>query len=137
MFQFWDQVSPATIPWVKIGLQMFCNYGPSLVEKVGARGYNVFLDLKLHDIPNTVAGAIQSLSNLPIGMLTLHASGGQEMMTRAVEAQKKYAPELKLLAVTVLTSMNSHQLVWKLCDKLSLLFPDNKIFRRREEKIDL
>lgn len=110
MFTFLDQAPPADIPWVKIGLQMYCKYGPSIVKEVGARGYKIFLDLKLHDIPNTVAGAVQSLSDLPIHMLTLHGSGGEEMLARAAETQQKYAPQLKLLAVTVLTSMNAEQL---------------------------
>lgn len=91
---------------VKIGLQLFTRYGPTFVEEVAALGYDIFLDLKLHDIPNTVAKAVQSLSHLPISMLTLHASGGSEMMTAAREAQKKFRPELTLLAVTVLTSMD-------------------------------
>ena len=110
MFQFLDQVSPETIPWVKIGLQMFCKYGPALVEEVGGRGYNVFLDLKLHDISNTVAGAVESLGSLPIKMLTLHGSGGLEMMRRAAQARDEFAPDLRLLAVTVLTSLDAEQL---------------------------
>lgn len=70
----------SSVHWVKIGLQLFTRYGPSIVESVAARGYRIFLDLKLHDIPNTVARAVDSLSQLPISMLTLHASGGSEML---------------------------------------------------------
>lgn len=92
--------------WVKIGLQMFTAYGPDYVRRVADQGFNVFLDLKLHDIPNTVAKAVQSLSPLPIGMLTLHTSGGREMMEWAVKAQRQYKPDLQLLGVTVLTSMD-------------------------------
>ena len=92
--------------WVKIGLQMFTAYGPDYVRRVADLGFNVFLDLKLHDIPNTVAKAVQSLSPLPIGMLTLHTSGGREMMEWAVKAQRQYKPDLQLLGVTVLTSMD-------------------------------
>ena len=92
--------------WVKIGLQMFTAYGPDYVRRVADQGFNVFLDLKLHDIPNTVAKAVQSLSPLPIGMLTLHTSGGREMMEWAVKAQRQYKPDLLLLGVTVLTSMD-------------------------------
>src|SRR5690606_7680930 len=72
---------------VKIGLQLFTRYGPAFVEEVAARGYDIFLDLKLHDIPNTVAKAVQSLSSLPISMLTIHASGGAEMMATAHQAR--------------------------------------------------
>lgn len=91
---------------VKIGLQMFTRYGPSLIEKVAALGYGIFLDLKLHDIPNTVAKAVQSLASLPISLLTVHASGGSEMLAAAEEARRTHAPDLTLLAVTVLTSMD-------------------------------
>ena len=92
--------------WVKIGLQMFTAYGPDYVRRVADQGFSVFLDLKLNDIPNTVAKAVQSLAPLPIGMLTLHTSGGREMMEWAVKAQRHYKPELLLLGVTVLTSMD-------------------------------
>ena len=92
--------------WVKIGLQMFTANGPDYVRRVADQGFNVFLDLKLHDIPNTVAKAVQSLAPLPIGMLTLHTSGGREMMEWAVKAQRQYKPDLQLLGVTVLTSMD-------------------------------
>ena len=95
------------LPWVKIGLQLFTRYGPSLVEEVAGKGFKVFLDLKLHDIPNTVAKAVGSLSGLPIGMLTLHTSGGLEMMQAAANEAKERAPGLKLLGVTVLTSMDA------------------------------
>jgi orotidine-5'-phosphate decarboxylase len=67
----------------------------------------VFLDLKLHDIPNTVAKAVESAAKLPIGMLTLHTCGGLEMMQWAAKAQQQHAPNLLLLGVTVLTSMSA------------------------------
>ncbi len=93
--------------WVKIGLQMFTAYGPNYVREVAGMGFDVFLDLKLHDIPNTVAKAIESLGPLPIRMLTIHCSGGGEMMRAAVAAQQKSNPKLLLLGVTVLTSMDA------------------------------
>lgn len=92
--------------WVKIGLQMFTAYGPDYVKAIADDGFKVFLDLKLHDIPNTVAKAIESLAPLPIGMLTLHTGGGREMMVAAKEAQQKTKPDLLLLGVTVLTSLD-------------------------------
>jgi orotidine-5'-phosphate decarboxylase len=94
------------LPWVKIGLQMFTAHGPDWVREVADMGFKIFLDLKLHDIPNTVAKSVESLSSLPIDLLTLHAAGGRTMMQRAVEAQVAAKPELTLLAVTVLTSMD-------------------------------
>jgi orotidine-5'-phosphate decarboxylase len=93
--------------WVKIGLQMFTAYGPDYVREVAGLGFNIFLDLKLHDIPNTVAKAVESLAPLPIQMLTLHCAGGSEMMRAALAAQQKHNPQLLLLGVTVLTSMDS------------------------------
>ena len=93
--------------WVKIGLQMFTAYGPDYVREVAGLGFNVFLDLKLHDIPSTVAKAVESLAPLPIHMLTLHCAGGSEMMRAALAAQQKHNPQLLLLGVTVLTSMDS------------------------------
>jgi len=93
--------------WVKLGLQMFTAYGPDYVREVAGLGFDVFLDLKLHDIPNTVGKAVESLGPLPIKMLTLHTSGGGEMMRAAVAAQQKTNPHLLLLGVTVLTSTDA------------------------------
>jgi len=93
--------------WVKLGLQMFTAYGPNYVREVAGMGFDIFLDLKLHDIPNTVAKAVESLGPLPIKMLTLHTSGGAEMMRAAKAAQEKTNPDLLLLGVTVLTSTDA------------------------------
>ncbi len=96
-----------TVRWVKIGLEMFTANGPDCVREISDLGFKVFLDLKLHDIPNTVAKAVESVSRLPIGMLTLHTSGGREMIQWAVKAQQQHAPHLLLLGVTVLTSTSA------------------------------
>jgi orotidine-5'-phosphate decarboxylase len=96
-----------TVRWVKVGLEMFTACGPDCVREIAGLGFNVFLDLKLHDIPNTVAKAVESCAKLPIGMLTLHTCGGREMMQRAVKAQQQHKPDLLLLGVTVLTSMSA------------------------------
>jgi orotidine-5'-phosphate decarboxylase len=96
--------------WVKIGLEMFTACGPECVREVADLGFDVFLDLKLHDIPNTVARAIESAGRLPVKLLTLHAVGGREMMVRAVKAQQQTAPHLRLLGVTVLTSLGERDL---------------------------
>lgn len=93
--------------WVKIGLQMFTAYGPDYVREVADMGFNIFLDLKLHDIPNTVAKSVESLGPLPIQMLTLHTAGGAEMLRAAHAAQQKSNSNLLLLGVTVLTSMDA------------------------------
>ena len=99
-----------SLEWVKIGLQLFTAHGPDLVREIADRGYKIFLDLKLHDIPNTVAKSVQSIAKLPVGLLTLHASGGGEMLEWARKARDEQAPDLNLLAVTVLTSMDARQL---------------------------
>jgi orotidine-5'-phosphate decarboxylase len=92
--------------WVKVGLQLFVREGPALVDALAHRGLKVFLDLKLHDIPNTVASAIRSLRGRPCDMLTIHAAGGREMLRQAVDAARETNPTLLLLAVTVLTSFD-------------------------------
>ena len=93
--------------WMKIGLQLFTAEGPDLVREIRETGARVFLDFKLHDIPNTVARAVQSVAKLDVQMLSLHLSGGAEMVRAAVAT----APEnLLLLGVTVLTSTNSETL---------------------------
>lgn len=95
-----------SLEWVKIGLQMYLKYGADFVREVGKMGFKIFLDLKLYDIPNTVASAVKSLSGLPISMLTIHASGGEEMMKAALLAAAETNPSLEILAVTVLTSFS-------------------------------
>ena len=99
-----------SIKWVKIGLQMFTAHGPEFVREIAGRDYKVFLDLKLHDIPNTVSKTVKSITTLPVELLTLHASGGSEMLQWANQARSDYSAQLNLLAVTVLTSMNEAQL---------------------------
>jgi len=93
------------VRWAKVGLEMFSAGGPDCVREIAGLGFQVFLDLKLHDIPNTVARAVESAARLPVRMLTLHTAGGREMMRRAVQARQQSAPELLLLGVTVLTSL--------------------------------
>ncbi|HDJ22717.1 MAG TPA: orotidine-5'-phosphate decarboxylase [Candidatus Aminicenantes bacterium] len=98
----------------KIGLRLFITEGPPLVREIIAQGKEVFLDLKLHDIPNTVAQAVEEAVRLGVNMLTLHVAGGKEMLKRAVEVVKagKKGPEKKplLLGVTVLTSLSGEDL---------------------------
>jgi orotidine-5'-phosphate decarboxylase len=100
-------------PWIKIGYQLFYATGPKWVVERKEEGYPIFLDLKLHDIPNTVAKAVESLSSLGADMLTIHASGGRAMMESAKEAAEKCShagKRLKLLAVTQLTSTDRKML---------------------------
>ena len=94
------------VGFFKVGLEIFTAEGPRLVQEIRDRGENVFLDLKLHDIPNTVAGAVRSVCKLGVQMLTVHASGGPQMLAAACqEAQSASAPPM-ILAVTALTSLS-------------------------------
>ena len=98
-----------TCQWFKVGMELYYAAGNPLIEDLRNRGFDVFLDLKLHDIPNTVAGAIRTVTQAGASLLTLHASGGAAMMTAA--AQAATAPgSPRLLAVTVLTSMDANEL---------------------------
>jgi orotidine-5'-phosphate decarboxylase len=101
-----DRLHGAT-RWFKVGLELYIAEGNSLVAELKRRGYSIFLDLKLHDIPNTVASAVRAATQLGVDMLTVHAAGGPEMITAAVGAAES---RLTLLAVTVLTSMDAAQL---------------------------
>jgi len=96
--------------WFKVGLELYIAAGPSIVEMLVGRGHSVFLDLKLHDIPNTVAGAVRSAAALGASLLTIHAAGGPAMLKAAQEAVSGLASAPQLLAVTVLTSMDQAQL---------------------------
>ena len=96
--------------WFKVGLELFTAAGPAVVETLVARGHSVFLDLKFHDIPNTVAGAVRSAAALGVRMMNVHASGGPAMLAAARAALEGVANPPQLLAVTVLTSMDAAQL---------------------------
>jgi len=96
--------------WFKVGLELFTAAGPAVLEPLVKRGHPVFLDLKLHDIPNTVAAAVRSVAAMGVRMTTLHAAGGPAMLAAARAALEGLTDPPKLLAVTVLTSMDAGQL---------------------------
>ncbi len=93
---------------VKVGKELFTCYGPQIVEELQKQGFDVFVDLKFHDIPNTVYQAVLNLVKLDVFMVNVHALGGLEMMQKAYEAIQH--SKTKLIAVTVLTSMNQENL---------------------------
>ncbi|MBQ4832378.1 orotidine-5'-phosphate decarboxylase [Pseudoalteromonas sp. MMG010] len=107
---FVKQLSPDTCR-LKVGKEMFTYFGPDFVKELIDLGFDVFLDLKFHDIPNTVAKAVTAAAKLGVWMVNVHASGGLEMMEKAKQALNEFGDKAPLLiAVTVLTSMDEAQL---------------------------
>lgn len=102
--KFLDRLDRAT-KYVKVGPRLYALGGTAFAKEIIDRGYEVFLDLKLHDIPNTVASAVEPLSELGLWALTIHTSGGYEMMARSVAMRDKTGSRMKLLGITVLTSL--------------------------------
>lgn len=107
---FADKIDPRDCR-LKIGKEMFTHFGPQMVKDLQSRGFDVFLDLKFHDIPNTTAHAVAAAADLGVWMVNVHASGGARMMTAAKEALAPFGKDAPLLiAVTVLTSMEGSDL---------------------------
>lgn len=96
--------------WLKVGMELYYAAGNAIVEALRSRGFQVFLDLKLHDIPNTVAAAVRSVSSTGASLLTVHAGGGPAMLSAAAEAAAATPGAPRLLAVTVLTSLDAEAL---------------------------
>ncbi|WP_338882358.1 MULTISPECIES: orotidine-5'-phosphate decarboxylase [Xenorhabdus] len=108
---FVDKIDPQSCR-LKVGKEMFTLYGPQFVQALHQRGFDVFLDLKFHDIPNTTARAVAAAAELGVWMVNVHASGGERMMTAAKEVLLSYGKDAPLLiAVTVLTSMEHADLL--------------------------
>lgn len=107
VFALLDQLSPELCR-AKVGKELFTRYGPSIVHQIQAKGYSVFLDLKFHDIPKTVALACRAAADLGVWMLNVHASGGAAMLQAAREAIDEQGP--LLIAVTMLTSLTQADL---------------------------
>ncbi len=97
-------------PWVKIGLELYISQGPSIVNKMKALGFKVFLDLKLYDIPNTVKGATASAIDLGVDLLTIHLLGGKRMGEAALLEVEKQRAGLQIFGVSVLTSFEEGEL---------------------------
>jgi orotidine-5'-phosphate decarboxylase len=100
-----------TVSFYKIGKELFTAEGPSIVRDLAASGKKVFLDLKFHDIPNTVAGAVRTAASLGVSLLTVHASGGSKMLKEAADAAAQSEAKPTVLAVTVLTSLAADDLL--------------------------
>ena len=94
----------------KVGMQLYTSEGPSLVRDLVGAGRRVFLDLKYHDIPNTVGAAVREAGRLGVSLLTVHGAGGSKMLRAAAKAARESNPAMKVVAVTVLTSMDEEDL---------------------------
>ena len=105
-----DQLDPSQCR-LKVGKELFTAAGPELVKALVARNFDVFLDLKFYDIPNTVAKAVKASADLGVWMANVHASGGSRMMSAAKQALDEQGSEMQLIAVTVLTSMDDTDLL--------------------------
>lgn len=122
---FVDKLDPSLCK-LKVGKEMFTLFGPEFVKALISKGFDVFLDLKFHDIPNTVAKACKAAAELGVWMVNVHASGGLPMMQAAKEAiANSHHPSTKLIAVTVLTSMDQAQL----SDVVSGVTPEQQVLR--------
>ena len=99
-----------TCRWMKVGLELYLAGGRAVVEELAGMGLSIFLDLKFHDIPNTVAAAVRSAASCGVSLLTVHAAGGPAMLAAAVAAAENTENAPQILAVTVLTSMDATQL---------------------------
>lgn len=106
---FLDRLDKAT-PYVKIGPRLYAMGGAAFISEIVNKGYSLFLDLKLHDIPNTVASAVEVLSDMGLWALTIHTSGGHEMMSRSVSIRNKTGSKMNLFGITVLTSLGGE--IW-------------------------
>jgi orotidine-5'-phosphate decarboxylase len=109
VLSFVKELNPAQCR-LKIGKELFTSYGPKLVKKLQKQGFSIFLDLKFHDIPNTVYKAVRAACQLNVWMLTIHAAGGSEMMRAARRAVEESSHKPILVAVTVLTSLSGEDL---------------------------
>lgn len=99
------------VSWVKIGLELFLAEGPSIVKKFKTMGFNVFLDLKLYDIPNTIKGAVNSAIKTGADMLTIHLSGGKRMCEAALETCSMNNATIQIFGVSVLTSFDEGEFI--------------------------
>lgn len=106
----WVELLGRDVAWFKVGLELFIREGAQVVENIAEKGKNVFLDLKLHDIPRTVERAVAQAASTGAAMMTIHASGGAEMMEAAALSAASCKNPPKLVAVTVLTSLDAHAL---------------------------
>lgn len=96
--------------FVKVGMELFYQTGPELIKSIKDRGHSIFLDLKLHDIPNTVSKAMEGLAKLDVDLVNVHAAGGKTMMEAAIKGLRQHNKHTKIIAVTQLTSTTETQL---------------------------
>jgi orotidine-5'-phosphate decarboxylase len=123
LFELVDQIDPSLCR-LKVGKELFTRFGPEMVKSLQGRGFDIFLDLKFHDIPSTVAKAVAAAADLGVWMVNVHASGGSQMMIAANKALEPFAADKPLLiAVTVLTSMSNEDLAAMQLPEARVLVP--------------
>ncbi|MCK5881064.1 MAG: orotidine-5'-phosphate decarboxylase, partial [Sinobacterium sp.] len=123
MYELVDKLDP-NLCRLKVGKELFTQFGPAMVIALQSRGFDIFLDLKFHDIPNTVAKAVTAAADLGVWMVNVHASGGSKMIAAAKAALEPYGDKAPLLiAVTVLTSMSKDDLQELHLPEASVLVP--------------
>ena len=110
--------------YVKVGMELFYKEGPEIVKELKKRGHKIFLDLKLHDIPNTVMSATRSLMNLETDMINYHIAGGSEMLKRATDEAKSINPDIITLGITMLTSTSEEMMHDEILIKEALSLED-------------
>ena len=120
-FKSHDRASHKKEVWFKVGMELFYSSGGELLHELHEKGCKIFLDLKLHDIPQTVYKTMKTLAQFPFHMVNVHALGGHEMMKRATEAIKEHPLSPNLIAVTQLTSTNQSQMTHELHIKGNLI----------------
>jgi orotidine-5'-phosphate decarboxylase len=106
--------------WIKVGMELYYALGPEIIQTIHKKGHPVFLDLKLHDIPNTVYSSLKILLKLPIAMINVHALGGSKMMKEAKKALTEASHRPLLIGVTILTSLNDSEVQKELTQKNNL-----------------
>lgn len=108
----WTRMVKAHVGGIKVGLELFCAHGPDGIARLAAEGLPIFLDVKYHDIPNTVAGAVRAVAGLGIAIVNVHAAGGRAMMEAALEAADQASSGTRplVIAVTILTSLDNDDL---------------------------
>ena len=120
--------------YVKVGMELFYKEGPEIIKEIKKRGHKIFLDLKLHDIPNTVESATKSLMNLDVDMINYHIAGGEEMLSRSTKSAKELNKNIITLGITMLTSTSEEMMHEDILIKDNLNIEDTVLSYAKDRK---